>query len=59
MEEIYNREIDDLTDAQVQTLIARDFDFRQRDLNGEKKYYAKFKPSGLAIKQIVNFYRAQ
>ncbi|RZL14109.1 MAG: hypothetical protein EOO96_31095, partial [Pedobacter sp.] len=52
-------EIDDLTDAQVQTLIAGDFDFRQKDLNIEKKYYAKFKASGLSIKQIGKFYRAQ
>ena len=52
-------EIDDLTDAQVQSLIAGDFDFRQRDLNIEKKYYAKFKASGLSIKQIGKFYRAQ
>jgi hypothetical protein len=52
-------EIDDLTDAQVQTLIAGDFDFKQRDLNIERKYYAKFKTSGLSIKQIGKFYRAQ
>lgn len=52
-------EIEDLTDAQVQTLIAGDFDFKQRDLNIEKKYYAKFKSSGLSIKQIGKFYRAQ
>ena len=52
-------EIDDMTDAQVQTLIAGDFDYKQRDLNIEKKYYAKFKSSGLSIKQIGKFYRAQ
>jgi len=52
-------EIDDLTDAQIQALIAGDFDFKQRDLNIEKKYYAKFKASGLSIKQIGKFYRAQ
>ena len=52
-------EIDDLTDAQVQTLIAGDFDYKQKDLNIEKKYYAKFKSSGLSIKQIGKFYRAQ
>lgn len=52
-------EIDDLTDAQIQTLIAGDFDFKQKDLNIEKKYYAKFKASGLSIKQIGKFYRAQ
>ena len=52
-------EIDDMTDAQIQTLIAGDFDYKQRDLNIEKKYYAKFKSSGLSIKQIGKFYRAQ
>ncbi|TKB96473.1 hypothetical protein [Pedobacter cryotolerans] len=52
-------EIDDLSDSQVQNLIAGDFDFRQKDLNIEKKYYAKFKASGLSIKQIGKFYRAQ
>lgn len=52
-------EIDDLTDAQIQTLIAGDFDYKQRDLNIEKKYYARFKASGLSIKQIGKFYRAQ
>lgn len=52
-------EIDDLTDAQVQTLIAGDFDFKQQNLNIEKKYYAKFKASGLSIKQIGKFYRAE
>lgn len=52
-------EIDDMTDAQVQSLIAGDFDYKQRDLNIEKKYYAKFKASGLSIKQIGKFYRAQ
>lgn len=52
-------EIDDMTDAQIQTLIAGDFDYKQRDLNIEKKYYARFKASGLSIKQIGKFYRAQ
>ena len=48
-------EIDDLTDAQIQTLIAGDFDYKQRDLNIETKYYARFKASVLSIKQIVKF----
>ena len=52
-------EIDDLSDSQIQSLIAGDFDYKQRDLNIEKKYYAKFKSSGLAIKKIGKFYRAQ
>jgi hypothetical protein len=52
-------EIDDLSDTEIQTLIAGDFDFKQRDLNIEKKYYSKFKSSGLSIKLIGKFYRAK
>jgi len=52
-------EIDDLSDTEIQTLIAGDFDFKQRDLNIEKKYYNKFKSSGLSIKLIGKFYRVQ
>ena len=52
-------EIDDLSEAEIQSLIVNDFDFRQRDLNIEKKYYAKLKSSGLSIKTIGKFYRAQ
>lgn len=52
-------EIDDLTDAQVQTLIAGDFDYKQKDLNIDRKYYNRLKASGLSIKQIGKFYRAQ
>lgn len=51
-------EIDNLTDAQIQSLITSEFDFRQRDLNIEKKYYNKFK-AVLPIKIIGKFYRAQ
>ncbi|KLT65869.1 hypothetical protein [Pedobacter sp. BMA] len=51
-------EIDDLTDAQVQSLIISEFDFKQRDLNLDKKYYNKLK-SGLPIKVVGKFYRAQ
>ncbi|GGE50810.1 hypothetical protein EV200_10284 [Pedobacter psychrotolerans] len=51
-------EIDNLTDAQVQSLITSEFDFKQRDLNLDKKYYSKFK-SKLPIKIIGKFYRAQ
>lgn len=52
------KEIDDLSDAEIQTLITNDFDFKQRDLNIEKKYYNKFKTS-LSIKIVGKFYRAQ
>jgi len=51
-------EIDDMTDSEVQALIVNDFDFKQRDLNLEKKYYAKLK-SSLPIKVIGKYYRAQ
>ncbi len=52
------KEIDDLSDTEIQALITNDFDFKQRDLNIEKKYYNKFKTS-LSIKIVGKFYRAQ
>jgi len=52
------KEIDDLTDSEIQTLITNDFEFKQKDLNIEKKYYNKFK-SSLPIKIVGKFYRAQ
>ena len=52
-------EIDDLSDAEIQSLIYNDFDYRQKDLNVEKKYYFRLKSSGLSIKIIGKFYRAQ
>ncbi|WP_406823682.1 hypothetical protein [Pedobacter sp. KACC 23697] len=51
-------EIDNLTDAQVQNLITSEFDFKQRELNLNKKYYSKLK-SSLPIKVVGKFYRAQ
>ncbi|GAA4210667.1 hypothetical protein GCM10022289_38390 [Pedobacter jeongneungensis] len=51
-------EIDNLTDAQVQSLITSEFDFKQKDLNLDKKYYNKLK-SSLPIKVVGKFYRAQ
>lgn len=51
-------EIDNLSDSQIQTLITSEFDFRQRDLNLEKKYFYKFK-AVLPIKIIGKYYRAQ
>ncbi|QIL38508.1 hypothetical protein G7074_03990 [Pedobacter sp. HDW13] len=51
-------EIDNLSDAQVQSLITSEFDFKQRDLNLDKKYYNKLK-SSLPIKVVGKFYRAQ
>lgn len=52
------KEIEDLDDEEIQTLILNDFNFRQRDLNIERRYYNKFK-SNLPIKTVGKFYRAQ
>lgn len=51
-------EIDEMPDSEVQALIVNDFDFKQKDLNLDKKYYAKLK-SSLPIKVIGKYYRAQ
>jgi hypothetical protein len=51
-------EIETLSDSQIQTLIANDFDMKQRELNLEKKYYNKLK-SNLPIKIVGKYYRAQ
>lgn len=51
-------EIDNLTDAQVQSLILSELDFKQRDLNLEKKYYNRLK-ADLPIKIVGKYYRAQ
>jgi hypothetical protein len=51
-------EIDNLTDAQVQSLINNELSFKQQSLNSEKKYYTKLKAS-LPIKVIGKYYRAQ
>ncbi len=52
------KEIEELNDDEIQALILNDFNFRQRDLNIERKYYNKFK-SNLQIKTVGKFYRAQ
>ncbi|WP_158796829.1 hypothetical protein [Pedobacter sp. L105] len=51
-------EIDNLSDTEVQTLITNELDFKQRDLNIERKYYTKLKNS-LPIKTVGKYYRAQ
>jgi hypothetical protein len=51
-------EIDNLSDTEVQNLITSEQDFKQRELNLEKKYYNKLK-AVLPIKIIGKFYRAQ
>ena len=52
------KEIEELNDDEIQSLILNDFNFRQRDLNIERKYYNKLK-SSLPIKTVGKFYRAQ
>lgn len=51
-------EIENLSDTEVQTLIMNEFNFKQRDLNIERKYYNKLKTS-LPIKTVGKYYRAQ
>ncbi|WP_285058658.1 hypothetical protein [Pedobacter ginsengisoli] len=51
-------EIETLSDSQIQTLIANDFNMKQKELNLERKYYNKLKAS-LPIKIVGKYYRAQ
>lgn len=51
-------EIDNLTDSEVQKLISSEFQFKQRELNIEKRYYNKFR-AALPIKTVGKYYRAQ
>jgi hypothetical protein len=51
-------EIDNLSDAQVQSLINNELNVKQQSLDLEKKYYAKLK-SSLPIKVVGKYYRAQ
>jgi len=51
-------EIEDLSDTEVQALITNELNFKQRDLNIEKKYYTKLK-NNLPIKTVGKYYRAQ
>jgi hypothetical protein len=51
-------EIESLSDTQVQSLITNELNFKQRDLNIERKYYNKLKLS-LPIKTVGKYYRAQ
>lgn len=51
-------EIDNMTDLEVQASIVNELNFKQRELNIEKKYYARLK-SSLPIKIIGRYYRAQ
>lgn len=51
-------EIENLSDTEVQTLITNELNFKQKDLNIERKYYNKLK-SSLPIKTVGKYYRAQ
>lgn len=51
-------DIENLSDTEIQTLIANELDFKQKELILEKKYYYKLK-SSLPIKTIGKYYRAQ
>ncbi len=51
-------EIEEMTDNEIESLIFNDFDFRQKELNMERRYYGKLK-SNLSIKVVGKFYRAQ
>lgn len=51
-------EIETLSDTEVQALIVNELNFKQRDLNIEKKYYTRLK-SSLPIKTVGKYYRAQ
>ncbi|MBB6500533.1 hypothetical protein [Pedobacter cryoconitis] len=51
-------EIEELSDTQVETLINNELNFKQKDLNIERKYYNKLKTS-LPIKTVGKYYRAE
>lgn len=51
-------EIEELSDSEVQVLITNDFNMRQRELNLDRRYYAKLREN-LPIKIVGKFYRAQ
>lgn len=52
------KDIDELSDTEIQAKISSEFYFRQQDLNIERKYYSKLK-SNLPLKIVGKFYRAQ
>ena len=51
------KRIDELSDSEVQKLIANELNIKQRSLNIEKKYYNQLK-SNLPIKTVGKYYRA-
>lgn len=51
-------DIEELSDTEIQTLILNDFNYKQRELNLEKRYFFKLRAS-LPIKIVGKYYRAQ
>lgn len=51
-------EIENLSDTEVESLIVNELNFKQKDLNIDRKYYNKFK-SSLPIKTVGKYYRAE
>src|SRR5690606_18842256 len=51
-------EIENLSDAEVQTLLGNELNIKQRSLNIEKKYFNLLKAK-LPIKTVGKYYRAQ
>jgi hypothetical protein len=51
-------EIENLSDAEVQTLLTNELNLKQRSLNIEKKYFNLLK-ARLPIKTVGKYYRAQ
>jgi hypothetical protein len=53
-----SNEIENLSDTEVENLIVNELNFKQKDLNIDRKYYNKFK-SSLPIKTVGKYYRAE
>ena len=51
-------EIEELSDTEIHSLITNEINYKQRNLNIEKKYYNKLK-SSLPLKVVGKYYRAQ
>ena len=51
-------EIENLSDTEVESLITNELNFKQKDLNIDRKYYNKLK-SSLPIKTVGKYYRAE
>lgn len=51
-------EIEELSDSEIHSLITNEINYKQRNLNIEKKYYNKLK-SSLPLKVVGKYYRAQ